>query len=58
MRQSTAQGELEVLIVMHEMGLIPLVHLLASFLHVLGQSRWSAAEHADFTHLRKNNAIF
>lgn len=43
--------ELKVLIVMNEVGLVPLVHLLAGFLHVLGQSRWSAAEHTDFTHL-------
>lgn len=36
---------------MNEVGLVPLVHLLAGLLHVLGQSRWSAAEDTDFTHL-------
>ena len=45
--------KLEVLIVMYKMSLIPLVHLLASFLHVLRQSRWSTAEHTDFTHLQR-----
>lgn len=39
---------------MHKMGLIPLVHLLASFLYVLGQSWWSTAEYTNFTHLRVN----
>lgn len=36
---------------MNEVGLVPLVHLLAGLLHVLGQSRWSTAEYTDFTHL-------
>lgn len=49
--QSSAEDKLEVLIVMFKMGLIPLVHLLASFLHILGQSRWSTAEYTDFTNL-------
>lgn len=48
--------QLEVLIVMNEMGLIPLVHLLTCFLHVFGQSRRAAAEHAYFTHLWKKRA--
>lgn len=42
---------LKVLIVMNEVGLVPLVHLLTGLFHVLGQSRWSTAEYADFTHL-------
>lgn len=50
-----AEDDSEVLIVMFKMGLIPLVHFLTSFLHVLGQSRRSAAEHADFTHLQEIN---
>lgn len=49
----SAEERSKVLIVMHEMGLIPLVHLLASFLHVLGQARWSTAEYTDFTNLKR-----
>lgn len=40
---------------MFKMGLIPLVHFLTSFLHILGQSGRSTAEHADFTHLQEIN---
>lgn len=46
------RGKSEVLIVMEELGLIHLVHLLASFLHVFGQSGWPAAEYTEFTHLQ------
>lgn len=38
---------------MYKVGLIPLVHFLAGLLHVLGQSGWSAAEYANFAHLKK-----
>lgn len=34
------------------MSLVPLVHLLTSFLNVLGQSWGAAAEHTHFTHLQ------
>lgn len=37
---------------MNEVGLVPLVHLLTGLLHVLSQSRWSTAEHTNFTHLK------
>lgn len=51
--QSSAEDGLEVLVVMNKMGLISLVNLLASFLHILGQSRGSTAEHTKFTHLHQ-----
>lgn len=38
---------------MYKVGLIPLVHFLAGLLHILGQSRWSAAEYTNFAHLIK-----
>lgn len=51
--QPKALRRSEVLIVMDEMCLVPLVHLLARFLHILGQSRWSTAENTNFTYLQK-----
>lgn len=38
---------------MYKVSLVPLVHFLAGLLHVLGQSRRSAAEYANFAHLKK-----
>lgn len=42
---------LEVLIVMHEVGLVLPVDLLTGLLHVLGHPWGAAAEHTDLPHL-------
>lgn len=37
---------------MYKVGLIPLVHLLTGFLHILSESWRSTAEHADLSYLQ------
>lgn len=39
------------------MCLISLVYLLAGFLHVLCQTRWTTAEDTNLPHLQKRNEI-
>lgn len=49
---------LKVLIMMDKIGLVPLVDLLAGFLHILGHAWWATAEHPDLLHLKARKRAF